>query len=48
MEDFMRDKDCIYENETRQYVGEEDISVKKGDLLKYGQNQKYKYKNFYF
>ena len=41
-------RDCIYESETRQYIGEEDISVKKGDVRKYGKEPKYKYKNFYF
>jgi len=40
---------CILDS-TNQYVGEENISVKKGDSFKYRQEPKYKYKykNFYF
>jgi len=45
---------CIYEYETRQYIGKENISVKKNAFIKYDdwqkleKNIKYKYKNFYF
>jgi hypothetical protein len=45
---------CIYESQTRQYIGKENISVKKNVFYKINEvkelenNIKYKYKNFYF
>ncbi len=44
---------CIYESQTRQYVGKENISVKNKfygvkEWEKLENNIKYKYKNFYF
>ena len=44
---------CIYESQTRQYVGKENISVKNKfydvkEWKKLENNIKYKYKNFYY
>ena len=52
--DWSFSRRCIFESQTRQYIGKENISVKKNVFYKINEwkelenNIKYKYKNFYF